>query len=259
MQRAKQIVIIEDELHNLRLLKEMINELRPAWVVVATCESVKQSVSWLKENKQPDLILMDIQLTDGICFSIFEQIEVKSAIIFTTAYDNFAIRAFKVNSIDYLLKPIKEPDLEKALIKFEGLQQNEDDFRRSLDYTEMLSAIRNGQKEYRKRFMISAGNKYFKLDTADIAYFISENKITTAITFNNDIHVVDFTLERLEEELNPNEFFRTDRRSLVNIDTIARFEDFFGGKLVVKLKAPFNEKISVSRLKASAFKIWMGK
>lgn len=254
-----QVLIIEDELHNLRLLKEMIVALRPNWNIATTCESVKQSVQWLKENKQPDLILMDIQLTDGICFSIFDQVEVKSAIIFTTAYDNYAIRAFKVNSIDYLLKPIKEPDLEKALLKFENLRTKEHAFKPSVDYSDMIKAIRNGQREYRKRFMISTGNKYFKLNSSEIAYFISENKITTAVTYANDKHVVDFTLESLEEELNPHEFFRTDRKSLVNIDAISRFEDFFGGKLVVKLKSPFNEKISVSRLKASAFKMWMGK
>ena len=107
--------------------------------------------------------------------------------------------------------------------------------------------------------MISAGNKYFKLDTNEIAYFISENRITTAVTFTNEKHIIDFTLERLEEELNPDDFFRTDRKSILNIDAISRFEDFFGGKLVVKLKSPFNEKITVSRLKASAFKFWMGK
>ncbi|MFA9392646.1 MAG: LytR/AlgR family response regulator transcription factor [Prolixibacteraceae bacterium] len=254
-----QLVIIEDEVHNLRLLQGMLQTMRPDWEVVATFESVKQSVKWLGENPQPELILMDIQLSDGICFSIFEQLEVTSAIIFTTAFDNYAIRAFKVNSIDYLLKPIKESELEKALLKFEQQKKNSTDHLKQLDYLEMIKSIRSGQKEFRKRFMISFANKYAKLNTSEIAYFISENKITTAVTFTNEKYIIDFTLERLEEELNPDDFFRTDRKSILNIDAISRFEDYFGGKLVLKLKTPFNEKITVSRLKASAFKMWIGK
>lgn len=253
----RQVVIIEDELHNLRLLQGMLQTMRPDWEIAGAFESVKQSVKWLSEHTQPDLILMDIQLSDGICFSIFDQIEVKSSIIFTTAYDNYAIRAFKVNSIDYLLKPIKESELEIALQKFE--KKHKEHTPPGIDYNEMIRAIREGKKEFRKRFMITGSNKYFKLDVGEVAYFISENKITTAVTFSNEMHVIDFTLERLEEELDPDQFFRTDRKSILNIDVISRFEDFFGGKLVVKLKSPFNEKITVSRLKASAFKVWMGK
>lgn len=253
------VVIIEDELHNLRLLKGMIQTLRPNWEVAGTFESVKQSVKWLMENPQPDLILMDIQLTDGICFSIFKQVDVKSSIIFTTAFDTYAIQAFKVNSIDYLLKPIKEIELEKALEKLEHQHNKMLIGTEKADYTEIIKAISSGQKEFRKRFMISAGNKYFKINTSEIACFFSENKITTAHTFSNQKYVVDFTLERLEEELNPADFFRADRRSIINIDAISRFEDFFGSKLVVKLKSPFNEKITVSRLKAPSFKVWFGK
>lgn len=253
------IVIIEDELHNIRLLQGMLQSMRPDWEIVTTCDSVRQSVNWLKQNEEPDLILMDIQLSDGICFSIFEQVEVNSAIIFTTAYDNYAIRAFKVNSIDYLLKPIKEIELQNAIEKFEKSHSENSKSTPEINYNEILKAIRSGNKEYRKRFLISAGYKYFKLDVQDIAYFFSENKITTAVTYSNNKHVIDFTLERLEEELDPDQFFRTDRRTFVNIDTISRFEDYFGGKLLVRLKAPFSEEISVSRLKASAFKIWFGK
>ena len=253
------ILIIEDEQHNMRMLVGMLQTLRPTWKVVATCESVKQSVTWLKSNPQPDLILMDIQLADGICFSIFDQVEVKSSIIFTTAFDNYAIQAFKVNSIDYLLKPIKVEELEQALDKFEQLKPIDTTPQRPTDYAEILAAIRTGKKEYRKRFLIASGNKYFKLNAAEIACFISENKITTAVTFTGEKNVVDFSLERLEEELDPDFFFRADRRSIINIDIISRFEDYFGGKLIVKLKSPFNEKITVSRLKASAFKYWVGK
>ncbi len=164
-------------------------------------------------------MLMDIQLNDGICFSIFEQVEIKSSIIFTTAFDHYAIQAFRVNSVDYLLKPVKESDLERALGKFEGWRQTQ----------------------------------------IPIACFVSESRVTSAVTWNGDRYVVDFSLDGLEEELDTEVWFRADRRTIVHIDLITRFEDYFGNKLVVKLKSPINDKITVSRLKASAFKMWVGK
>lgn len=249
-------LIIEDEQPNARMLAEMLQKLRPGWEVTAILETVKQSVTWLQSHAHPDLILMDIQLSDGICFSIFEQVEVKSSIIFTTAFDNYAIQAFKVNSIDYLLKPIKASELEHALGKLEQLRYPKGQL---VDYSEILQAIRSGKKEYRKRFLIASGNKYYKIDTCDIACFISENKVTSAITFTGERHVVDFSLDKLEEELDPDLYFRADRKTIIHIDLVSRFEDYFGSKLIVKLKNPVNNKITVSRLKASAFKVWVGK
>jgi DNA-binding LytR/AlgR family response regulator len=250
------VLIIEDEQPNARMLAEMLQNLRSGWEILAILETVKQSVAWLQSHTQPDLILMDIQLSDGICFSIFEQVEVKSSIIFTTAFDNYAIQAFKVNSIDYLLKPIKESELENALVKLEQFMHP---MGQLVDYTEIMQAIRNGKKEYRKRFLITAGNKYYKLNTSDIACFVSENKVTTAISFTGEHHVVDFSLDRLEDELDPDFYFRADRKTIIHIDLVSRFEDYFGSKLIVKLKSPVNDKITVSRLKASAFKVWVGK
>lgn len=252
------VLIIEDELPNARMLSGMVQNIRPGWVVLGILETVKQSVSWLKSNPHPDLILLDVQLSDGICFSIFEQVEVNSHIIFTTAFDNYAIQAFKVNSIDYLLKPVKESELEQAIEKLEKIRQPATQ-KSTADYAEILQSVLTGNKQYRKRFMISAGNRYFKLDTSEIACFVSENKVTSAITFKGENHVVDFTLDRLEEELDPELYFRADRKTIVHIDLIARFEDYFGNKLIVKLKSPVNSKITVSRLKASAFKVWVGK
>ncbi len=250
------VLIIEDEQPNAWMLAGMLQHLRPGWEISAILETVKKSVAFLQSHPHPHLILMDIQLSDGICFSIFEQVEVKSSIIFTTAFDNYAIQAFKVNSIDYLLKPVKEGELEKALVKLEHFRQP---IGQPMDYSEIMQAIRNGKKEYRKRFLIAAGNKYYKLNTSDIACFVSESKITTAITFSGEQHVVDFSLDRLEEELDPDLYFRADRKTIIHIELVSRFEDYFGSKLIVKLKSPVNDKISVSRLKASAFRVWVGK
>ena len=253
------IILIEDELYNLRLLEEMIKKLRPGWEVVKTFESVKDSVNWLSDNPHPDLFFMDIQLADGLCFSIFDQVEIKSLVIFTTAFDNHAIRAFKVNSIDYLLKPFKEKDLEAAIEKFEKFRNLTAKAKDKQDYTEILDAILKGEKKYRKRFLISKGPAYYMLPIEEIAYFFSENRITTAVTFDNHNQAVDFTLESLEEQLDPDIFYRANRQLIVNINALKKIENYFDGKLKVRLNPPFDGELVVSRLKAISFKDWAGR
>ncbi|MFZ5428998.1 MAG: LytR/AlgR family response regulator transcription factor [Bacteroidota bacterium] len=249
------VLIVEDEQPNMRMLTDMLKALRPGWNVCGQLESVKQSVSFLSVNPQPDLILMDIQLSDGICFSVFEQVEVRSSIIFTTAFDNYAIQAFKVNSIDYLLKPVKAEELDKALLKLEERMAQQG--YQLADYNDIIRAIRSGSKEYRKRFLLNTGNKYTMLDVRDLACFESENRVTTAVSFSGERHVIDFSLDRLEDELDPELFFRADRKTIIHIGLISRIEDYFGNKLIVRLKHPLNTKLTISRLKASAFKLWI--
>jgi DNA-binding LytR/AlgR family response regulator len=253
------VIIVEDELHNYRLLKGMVEKLRPDWEIVEWFESVKSTVAWLKSNPAPDLIFMDIQLTDGISFSIFDQIKVESMVIFATAYDEYALRAFQVNSIDYLLKPVKEEKLRLSIEKFEsifhhpaGLAENQP------NYHEILQAITQGEKKYRKRFLVAGASSYFKLDVKDIAWFYTESRVTTAVTHQGKKYVIDLTIEKLEEQLDPEAFFRTNRSTIVHIDSIRKFENHFGGKLILRLVAPFNEPIIISRLKASEFKEWVG-
>lgn len=259
MNSNAKIILIEDEPYNLRLLQGMIKKLRPDWEVVETFESVKNSVEWLRNNPHPDLFFMDIQLADGLCFSIFDQVEVKGMVIFTTAFDNYAIRAFKVNSIDYLLKPFKEKDLEAAIEKFESFKNRSTETESSQDYSEILDAIRKGEKKHRKRFLISKGAAYYMLPVEEIAYFFSENRITTAVTFGSQNHVVDFPLETLEEQLDPELFFRANRQLIVNIQSIEKIENYFSGKLKVRLNPPFEGEPIISRLKASDFKEWAGR
>ncbi len=249
------ILIIEDEIHNQRLLQGIIAELRPHWNIVEVIESVSDSIEWLKQN-HADLIFMDIQLVDGVCFSIFDKIEVNSPVIFTTAYDNYAIQAFKVNSIDYLLKPIKEEDLLRAIEKFE--KQHEPNLQVP-KYAELIDMIRSNSKRFRTRILIHGAKSYFKITVDEVAYFYSESKITFARMKDKSDYQVDMTLEMLEEELDPDQFFRAGRNILVNINSVVSFEDYFGGKLIVKLQPPFTETVTVSRLKNSAFKVWIGK
>lgn len=253
------IAIFEDERYNLRLLEGMIRALRPGWEVVQTFESVKGSVAWLRENPHPSLFFMDIQLADGLCFSIFDQVEVKAVVIFTTAYDEYALRAFQVNSIDYLLKPFKEKDLLAAIEKFERFRELLPAGSSGHDYSGIVEDIRDGKKRYRKRFLVSRGPFLYKLDVEEVAYFESENHVTTAVTFNDHKQVIDFSLDRLEEELDPDLFFRVNRQIILNVEAIKKIENYFGGKLKVKVIPSREKEVAVSRLKANAFKGWVGK
>jgi DNA-binding LytR/AlgR family response regulator len=259
MNSAIKIILIEDEPYNLRLLEGMIRKLRPEWEIAATFESAKSSVEWLKKHTHPDLFFMDIQLADGLCFSIFDQVQVDSMVIFTTAYDDYAIRAFKVNSIDYLLKPFKERDLEAAILKFENLRPVNRTETNLPDYDDIREAIRKGEKKFRRRFLVSKGVAYYTLQAAEIAYFHSTNRTTTAVTFAGQNHVVDFALDVLEEQLNPEEFFRANRQIVVNIRAIVKIENHFGGKLKLVLNPPVMDDHFVSRLKAASLKEWLGR
>ncbi len=256
-----QLVIVEDEAHNSRLLQGLIKDLRPNWKVEAVLESIEESVAWLNSHKAPDLLLMDIQLSDGDCFAIFDKVKLPSScrIIFTTAYDEYAIKAFKVNSIDYLLKPIEKDALKNAFLKFEELIKNDSFQSNEIDYKNLLNSILQEKKEYRTRFLISGVNSYKKIETNKIAYFYSENKLSFAVDFDNVEHTLDYTLEQLESELNPNDFFRANRKVILNVESVSKIMIDLGGKLNIETLPKSRFEITVSRLKSAEFKQWMGK
>jgi len=252
------IIIVEDELHNVRLLKGMLQKLRPEWEVLDDFDSVADTVKWLQENSMPKLIFMDIQLTDGNCFSIFEKVDVSSMVVFTTAYDEYAIQSFKVNSIDYLLKPLKEQELEKAIEKFEKIYSAVEKAQApAVDYSQLLEALSLGQKKYKKRFLVAGVSDFFKINSEDVAYFYTQNRTSFAVTYEGKEHVIDYTMEKLEQVLDPELFFRANRSYIINSEAIRKFESYFGGKLIVRLINPFKESVTVSRLKAAEFKEWM--
>ncbi|MBW7847447.1 MAG: response regulator transcription factor [Bacteroidales bacterium] len=257
MKNQLSILLVEDEDYNLRLLEGMLRKLRPEWHLAGSFDSIGAVVSRLKNNPQPDLIFMDIQLADGLCFDIFKLVNVESMVIFTTAFDNYAVQAFKVNSIDYLLKPFREEELKKAIEKFEAFSGLANPARLLPDYPDIVQAIRNGEKKYRKRFLVSKGDGFIKLEIDDIAYFHNENRVTTAITFQNQSHFVDFALDALEDQLDPEKFYRANRQLIVNLKAVERIENHFGGKLKLRLRPPFEGDMMVSRLKAMSFKHWM--
>ncbi|EFR53514.1 LytR/AlgR family response regulator transcription factor [Bacteroides fragilis] len=251
-------VIIEDEIPAARRLNKIINKIRPEWQVTILPGSVEKSVEWFNKNPHPDIVFLDIQLTDGISFTFIEQARPESTIIFTTAYDEYAIRAFAVNSIDYLLKPIDSVRLEEAIAKFEHLTTKYlVQEQKTTDLIDILQNIANPCKKYRTRFLISGEDKLFTLQVEDIAYFYSENKITFAVTKQNREHIIDLSLDRLMEQLNPDIFFRSSRQTVISINAIERIESYFLGKAILHVKPPFKDKIIVSRDKIPQLKLWL--
>ena len=249
-------IIIEDEVPAARLLHSMITRLRPQWTLTIIPGSVDEAVAWFKDNPQPDLIFLDIQLADGNAFDFLSAVHPSSIIIFTTAYDQYAIRAFTVNSIDYILKPIDETRLLDAIIKYETLQNK--GISRPQEYLDtLLDTLQHKERRYRTRFLIYGADRFWSLQVTDIAYFYSENKITFAVTKEGKEHIIDLSLDKLSEQLNPDIFFRTNRQTLVSVHAIQKIENYFLGKIIVQVKPPFKDKITVSREKIAAMKLWL--
>lgn len=252
------VVIIEDEIPASRLLNKMIITLRPDWNVEILGGSIEDCVEWFKNNNHPDIIFLDIQLSDGNSFVFIEQAKPESMIIFTTAFDEYAVRAFSVNSIDYILKPIHKERLEEAIVKFEDLYSRHS--QEMGDKTEMLKILENissPEKRYRTRFLISGVDKLITLKIEDIAYFYSENKITFAVCNDGKEYVIDLSLDKLADQLEPDLFYRANRQTILSVGAIQKIEPYFNNRLIISVIPPFKEKILVSKEKISSFKMWL--
>ena len=248
------VIIIEDEKPSARRLNRMLQSL--GLKVIAMLHSVQESLEWFQNNKHPDLIFLDIQLSDGLSFEIFENIEIKSAIIFTTAYDEYALQAFKLNSIDYLLKPIDSEELEKAVLKYkERIPENT---KLSLDFDDIKKLIVNPlEREYKKRFTVKIG-QHLKMITIDtIECFYSENKGTYIHTNDNRGYLIDSSLEELEKELEPQTFFRVSRKFYININAIKDIVSYTNSRLEIKLNSYNDQEVIVSRERVRDFKDWI--
>ncbi|HEY9184632.1 MAG TPA: LytTR family DNA-binding domain-containing protein [Salegentibacter sp.] len=244
------VIIIEDEKPSARRLQRLLE--KEGISVIATLTSVEEGVQWFRQNPHPDLILLDIQLSDGLSFEIFEEVEINSAIIFTTAYDEYALKAFKLNSIDYLLKPIDEEELETALTKFRTTHSGADQLK-----LEEIKALLSGSDNYKKRFTISVGQHLKIINTEDIACFYSENKATYLHTRENRSYLIDQSLEKLEPLLNPKDFYRVNRKFIINLKCIEDIISHTNQRFIVKLKNFNSEKIIVSRERVKGFKDWL--
>lgn len=252
-------LIIEDEKPAARLLQRKLEKLNIA--VEIMLHSVEESIDWFSNNEHPDLIFLDIQLSDGLSFEIFEKIDIKSAIIFTTAYDEYALKAFKLNSIDYLLKPIDEDDLDVAVTKFKSRlpKPKSENSNLQLDFEQIRRMLSNPfEKNYKKRFTVKIGQHLKVITTDEIECFFSENKGTYIHTFDNRDYLIDSTLEILEQELDNKDFFRVSRKFIVPLKAIKEIQVYTNSRLKVILPTYKEDEVIVSREKVQDFKNWLG-
>ncbi|MER3376616.1 MAG: LytTR family DNA-binding domain-containing protein [Allomuricauda sp.] len=248
------VIIIEDEKPAARRLSRLLAELG---VDVSTMlHSVDESIEWFQNNPQPDLIFLDIQLSDGLSFEIFDVVDVKSAIIFTTAFDEYALQAFKLNSIDYLLKPIDDEDLEKAVNKYQNFKPEKQKI--SVDFNDIKKLLVDPlDREYKKRFTVKVGQHLKIVNADEVECFYSENKGTYAATSDGRNYLLDTTLEQLEEELSPKVFFRVSRKFYVNVSHINDIISYTNSRLQIKMKRFTEQEIIVSRERVKDFKLWL--
>jgi len=247
------VLIIEDEAPAYRRLEKLIKESDPTSVIVGIIQSVKEGIEWFQSNPSPDLIFSDIQLADDLSFTIFRQLNITIPIIFITAYDEYAINAFKFYSIDYLLKPVNADDLKQSIEKYRTIQKKN----ASNNFDDLLNKLI--EKRYRERFLVYSGDSLIPICCTDIAYFVSEEGATLLITSDNRRYFVDDSLDTLENELNPKDFFRANRQYLVSSKAIQKINNYGNQKLKLTIKPAAFEGIIISKLKATAFKSWLGK
>ena len=249
------IVIIEDELPAISRLKSLISKYNSDFEIIAELHSVKESLDWLEENGEFDLVFMDIKLTDGNSFEIFNHFDITKPIIFITAFNQYAVDAFKVNSIDYLLKPLKYKDLCRALDKIKTLQTNLPNIDNS-NFNAIENVFNSIAKKYKARFMVKLGDHIKSVLTENIMIYYAEGRTVFIITKKNNKYIVDYTLDEIVENVDPELFFRANRSVIVNINAISDVYIYSGSRLKVVLNFDFDKEILVSRERVSLLKEW---
>lgn len=249
------ILIVEDEPLAAVQLAANISALQPNAHILAVCDTVKSTVDWLKNNEAPDLAFFDIQLGDGLSFEIFEQIEFSNPIIFTTAFDQYAIQAFKVNSIDYLLKPIDREELKNALVKLENLKSPKISYITPGFLEEIVTSLE--QKKFKERFLVKIGTHLRVIETKDILYFYSFQKGTYAKLSDGKDYLLDYSLELLEEMIDPTNFFRINRKYTISLKSILDVISYSNSRLKLKVQHAADGDFLVAREKIKAFKSWL--
>lgn len=247
-----QVLIIEDEESAFENLKRILLEIDPSIHILSWLQSVEQSIQWFQTNERPDLIFLDIQLSDDVSFKIFDAVEVTSPIVFTTAFDEFAIKAFELNSIDYILKPISKNSIEKALKKSHNFG--------TPSYDQLIQALKTAtvSPSYKERFLVNKADELVIIPSTDISYFFKDNE-TYIVLKNGDRYPVKFTLDELIQVVDPAQFYRINRQMIVSITAITKITFWFKGKLKLRLHPAFEDAVFVSREGASKFKAWMEK
>ena len=247
-------IIVEDEDIAAKSLQLLITETDAEIEVLATLQSIEESVEWFRSRPMPDLVFMDIHLADGSSFSIFEEINILCPIIFTTAYDEYALKAFEVNSIDYLLKPISKKHLERAIFKLKNLKIKPEENIKL--FNKLLEGIKQTKPSYKTYFLVAEKDRLIPLATDEIAYIYINSGIVKAVTLNNKASYLDQSLDDIAQQLNPTSFFRANRQFIVSHKAIKDISLWFGGKLSLNLTTSVSEHIFVSKAKVSEFKKW---
>lgn len=245
------VLIIEDELPAARQLERLLKAERPDFELIEPLDSVDSAVRWLAQNPQPDLVFMDIQIADGLSFDIFRKIEVRAPVIFTTAFDQYAVEAFRVNAIDYLLKPVDPDELRRALKKIETQSALA-----PIDVEAITSLLK--KPNYRERFLVKTGHHLTFLAIDEIAFFRSSDGLTQAQLFSGKRHFVDLTLEELERQLDPIAFFRISRQMMVAPRALSKIHPHLNGRLKLELQPAASEDVFVARERVADFKTWLG-
>ena len=251
------ILIIEDEHLAAKRLEDLLYKYNKEIEILAKISSVKKSIKWFSQNPEPDLAFMDIQLGDGLSFEIFEQVKINCPIIFTTAYDEYAIKAFKVNSVDYLLKPFDFKELSNSIEKYKAnfnVKLSNDNTIQQSKIEEVVNMLAN---KYKDRFVVKVGVHIKPVETADILFFYSMEKATYLNTNRGNNYVIDFSLEQIESLINPKSFFRINRKYIINIKAINDIISFSNSRLKIKLESSDDENVIVSREKVTKFKNWL--
>lgn len=257
------LLIVEDEELAAEKLQDMVLAIESQAEIVGRITSVKKTVEWLNNNPQPDILLLDIELSDGQSFEIFNQVDIKSSIIFTTSYDEFAIKAFKVNSIDYLLKPVIKEDLKKAFAKYKKLQiqHKGNEMQSVINIQQLLGELRSQMQvnEYKKRFLVKQGQKHLPIEVEDIAYFYIDDRVIFFKTLDNKKYIVDYTMDELDQMLDPTSFFRINRSFIIGIKGVRQIHDYVNSRLLLTIHPSSDMQAIVSRNKVNDFKKWIGK
>jgi len=248
------ILIIEDEFNAFDILQKRLKKVLPEVNIVANLKSILESINWFKQHLEPDLVFLDIELADGQSFEIFNHITIHCPVIFTTAYDQYAIKAFTLNSVDYLLKPISEQDLAKALQKYHNMRNSFAPFQ----FQQVEQFLHLKKTTHRKRFLVNVGEKFFFISTNDIAYLYAEDGLTFIKSIENKRHLLNETLDKIEESLSKEQFFRINRHQIINISSIETIHEYFNRRFKIELIAPLTEhEFIVSRLRRQGFKRWL--
>jgi DNA-binding LytR/AlgR family response regulator len=249
------ILIIEDEQATARHTKKMLEEIDPDVNVLGIVDSIESAVRWFRSHSEPDLLLLDIHLADGLSFEIFKEVEITCPVIFATAYDQYAIQAFRVNSVDYLLKPISKEALIEGLKKFKMVKQPNNS--PTIDYLKLAELLSKSTTELLKRIMIRYGETIKAIDIKDVAYFHSEEKIVFLHTFDNKNYPVDFSLEELQSKLDTTRWFRINRQFIISFDSIEKMTAYSKSRIKIMLRPPCETESISSTERSGDFKLWL--